>query len=381
MEKFQSYETADVVVVGGGVIGLAIARELARRRVGSVMIIERSEFGRQASFAAAGMLAPQAEADVADDFFRLCCRSRDLYSGFAESLREETGIDIELDRTGTLYCAFTAEDQEELEERHSWQTRAALPVEKLSARETRELEPCVAADLREALKFPLDIQVENRRLLNALVTANENLRVKLLTRMTVESLRVERGQVAGVDTSAGFISSRKVVVAGGAWTSMIGTGGGPQIRIEPVRGQMLCFESKPTIARHVIYSPRGYIVPRRDGRLLAGSTTEEVGFAGGVTDAGIQSIRLHALEISSQVSALPLIDSWSGFRPRASDSLPVLGAVSETKGLFYATGHYRNGILLAPLTGKLIAGLIADNVVSPELGAFAPDRFAPVGVN
>lgn len=382
MEKSQSDETADVVVVGGGVIGLAIGRELARKRIGSVMVIERSEPGREASCAAAGMLAPQAEADVADDFFRLCCRSRDLYFSFAESLSEETGIDIELDRTGTLYCAFTSGDQEEMEWRYNWQTRAGLPVEKLNAQETRELEPSIAPDLREALRFPLDIQVENRRLLNALVTANENLRVKLLTSTTVESVRVARSQVEGVETSAGFISSRKVIVAGGAWTSLIGTSdGGPQIRIEPVRGQMLCFESKPAIARHVIYSPRGYIVPRRDGRLLSGSTTEEVGFARGVTEEGIQSIRRHALEIAPRVSALPLIDAWSGLRPRASDSLPVLGPLSETKGLYYATGHYRNGILLTPLTGELIAGLIADNVVSPELVAFSPDRFAAVGVN
>ena len=374
--------TTDVVIIGGGVIGLAIARELALKRVGKVMLVERSEPGREASFAAAGMLAPQAEADAADDFFRLCCRSRDLYPSFAQSLLDETGIDVELDQTGTLYCGFSEHDLEELDRRFDWQTRAGLLVEKLTAREARELEPHVAESLRGALRFPRDTQVENRRLLTALMIANERGGVNVVSNTEVTSLRVERGKVVGVATSRGFVSSRNVVVAGGAWTSLIGTGdGAPQIRIEPVRGQMICFEPDVQLTRHVIYSPRGYIVPRRDGRLLAGSTTEEVGFDKRVTESGVESIRSRAVEISPRISALPVTDSWAGLRPRAADSLPVLGAAPETKGLFYATGHYRNGILLAPLTGELIAGLIADNVVLPELGAFAPDRFSPVSVN
>ncbi len=144
---------------------------------------------------------------------------------------------------------------------------------------------------------------------------------------------------------------------------------------------MLCFETQPLLARHVIYSPRGYLVPRHDGRLLAGSTTEEAGFDKQVTDTGLQSIRAHATEIVPTLSRLALIDSWAGLRPRAPDGLPVLGKAGETEGLFFATGHYRNGILLAPVTAQLIADLIADNVVSSELQAFAPDRFATVSVN
>ena len=378
----RSNVTSDVVIIGGGVIGLAIARELALKRVGKVMIIERSSPGRESSFAAAGMLAPQAEADAPDDFFRLCCRSRDLYSAFAQSLLDETGIDVELDQTGTLYCGFDEHDLEELDKRFDWQTRADLMVEKLTGREARELEPHVSENLRGALRFPRDTQVENRHLLNALMIANERSGVSLLTNTEVRSLRIEHGKVVGVATSGGFVSSRSIVVAGGAWSSLIGTGEGtPQVRIEPIRGQMICFEPAAPIARHVIYSPRGYIVPRRDGRLLAGSTTEEVGFDKSVTEVGVESIRSRAVEISPQISALPVTDSWAGLRPRSADCLPVLGAAPETKGLFYATGHYRNGILLAPLTGELIATLIADNVVLPELDAFAPDRFSPVTVN
>jgi glycine oxidase len=375
-------ERADVVVIGGGVIGLSVARSLALKQVGSVLLVERGQLGREASFAAAGMLAPQAEANTDDAFFQLACRSRDLYPAFAAQLLEETGIDVELDRTGTLYCAFTEHDCAEIAARFAWQRSRGLPVEQLTAGEARELEPNLAPNLLGALKFPLDTQVENRRLLTALIAANEKLGVKSRANTTVESLRIERGQVAGVITSQGFLNTRNVVIASGAWTSFIGIErAAPRIRIEPVRGQMLCFDAKPALTRHVIHSPRGYLVPRRDGRLLAGSTTETAGFAKEVTAKGLESIRTRALEIVPGVAGLTLVDSWAGLRPRAPDDLPVLGKSNETDGLFFATGHYRNGILLAPLTGELIAALIAHNVVAEELHTFAPDRFAPVVVN
>src|SRR4029453_10774293 len=181
--------TADVIVVGGGVIGLSVARAVARRGVSSGMLIERAGLGNEASFSAAGMLAPQAEADRADDFFRLACQSRDMYSAFAAALEDESGIDIELDTTGTIYLAFSDDDLEEVEQRYEWQTSAGFPVEKLNAQEVNELEPCVANNLRAALRFPLDWQVENRRLLVALATANQKLGVSVVTGTTVESLR------------------------------------------------------------------------------------------------------------------------------------------------------------------------------------------------
>lgn len=376
-------EKADVVVIGGGVIGLTIARALALRGVRNVLLVERARLGAEASSAAAGMLAPQAEADDADGFFNLCCQSRDMYPTFAAALREETGIDSELDRTGTLYLAFTEHDQREIEHRYDWQVRAGLTVQKLNPTDARTLEPCISESVRGALKFPNDIQVENRRLLSALIAANEKLGVRLMTGTTVESIRINRGRIEGAETSRGFVSTGKIVVSGGAWSSFIKVldAASPNPRIEPVRGQMVCFDSRPSIARHVIYSPRGYLVPRRDGRVLAGSTTEQAGFDKEVTASGVHSILSNALEISPRISDLPLIGVWAGLRPRAEDSLPVLGPCAEIQGLVFATGHYRNGILLAPITGELIAGAIVDNVVSPDLNAFGPDRFAIVGVN
>ncbi len=381
-EGFGSRETTDAVVVGGGVIGLAVARALARHGLSRVMVIERARPGAEASFAAAGMLAAQAEADRADAFLELAGASRDLYPAFAEALREETGIDIELDRTGTLYLALTETDQEEIEHRYCWQARAGLAVERLSREEARRLEPCISAEVLCALRFPLDAQVENRRLVAALASAIERYRVRLVTGTHVESLTVERGRIAGVETARGRVDAPVVVVAGGAWASLIALSDAhiPRIRIEPVRGQMLCFEASNRPFQHVIYSPRGYIVPRLDGRLLAGSTTEHAGFDKRVTGSGVNSISAHALEIAPLVGELPMVDAWAGLRPRAEDDLPVIGGCADVPGLFYAAGHYRNGILLAPITGELIAESIVDGVASPLLNAFSPDRFHCVGI-
>lgn len=380
----------DVIVVGGGVIGLSIAREIGRRGM-RVVVLERGKMGEEASHAAAGMLAPQSEADQADEFFRLQSASRDLYPTFAEELREETGQDIELDQTGTLYLAFTDEDEEELEKRFIWQTRAGLQVERLTAENTRLLEPALSPRLHFALKFPLDWQVENRRLISALVASLKHYGVGRWEGVAAISLRVEASRVTGVETSHGFLGAGKVVLAAGAWTSRLpfshsseepaGGEARPQHPlIEPVRGQMLCFGPRPSFIQlfrhgHVIYTPRGYVVPRRDGRLLFGATAENVGFNKAVTAAGLYSLISHALEIAPAIGELPLAETWAGLRPRAEDGHPVLGASEEVRGLYYATGHYRNGILLAPLTGQLIAELIVDGRPSPLLEPFTPERF------
>ena len=384
LNTFQGNETADVVIIGGGVIGLTIARALALRGVSDVLLLERGSLGAESSYAAGGILGPQAEADRADEFFELACKSRDLYPALATALLDETGTDIELDTTGTLYLAFTEQDEADIEKRYEWQMRAGLAVVKLSVADARTLEPGIAENLRGALKFPRDIQVDNRRLLTALVKANKKLGVRLETNTTVASVRIEHDRVAGLETSQGFVSTRRIVLAGGAWSSLISISDESdtpqrQVPVEPVRGQMMCFAANSRMARHVLYSPRGYLVPRLDGRVLAGSTTEHVGFAKQVTADGLDAIRTHAFEIAPALSTLPLIDAWAGLRPRAADGLPVLGPC-EIAGLFYATGHYRNGILLAPITGQLLAEAIIDNVISPRLSPFAPGRFDPVAV-
>jgi glycine oxidase len=374
---FMPKETADVVIVGGGVIGLAIARALRQRGVPDVVLIERGQLGAEASWAAGGILVPQVEADRADDFFRLACASRDMYPAFASALSQESAIDVELDTTGTLYLGFTEVDESESRHRYAWQTEAGLAVELLSAPDALSLEPCVSSTVRCALRFPNDTQVENRKLLEALAMANKKLGVRMVTDCEVRAVRAEHGKVRAVETSLGVISAPVVVLAAGAWTSIINSPDAslPAIEVEPVRGQMLCFKADSPVARHVLYSSRGYLVPRRDGRVLAGSTAEQVGFDRGVTAEGINAIKTMTREIAPSIAGLPLVSSWSGFRPRAADHLPVLGPCEEIEGLFYATGHYRNGILLAPVTGELIAKAIVEGKTPPLLRAFSPGRF------
>jgi glycine oxidase len=371
--------SADVIIIGAGVIGLTIARALAQRGVREVMLIERGRPGAEASWAAGGILAPQVEVDHRDDFFQLACASRDLYPEFAASLKEETGVDVELDTTGTLCLGFTSEDQGELRHRYEWQQGQGLDVEWLTGDEARQIEPCISDKVLCALRFPRDFQVENRRLVDALVRANQELGVQLLTGLPVKALRIKDERVHGVETSGGFVDAPIIVVAAGAWSSLISvpvnTPGWPSFEIEPIRGQMLCCEARPQISRHVIYSSRGYLVPRHDGRLLAGSTVEHVGFDQSVTEEGCQAIRSMAIEIAPGIAALPIIDSWAGFRPRAQDNLPVLGASAGVAGLFFATGHYRNGILLAPITGKVLADAIVHGHMPASFESFSPDRF------
>ncbi len=362
---------ADVIIVGGGVIGLAIARELAQRNVRKLILLERGEPGTEASWAAGGILAPQVEADRPDEFFRLACASRDLYPEFAEALHQETGIDVELEKAGTLYVGFTEPEEQEMRARYEWQSNANLHIEWLTGDEARTLEPKLSPNVRCALRFPNDYQVENRRLVQALISSNKKLGVKVLTNCEVRSLRIDHQIITGVETSSGFYRAPVVVIAAGAWSSQIKPA---SVTIDPVRGQMLCFNA-PQVASHVIYSARGYLVPRRDGRLLAGSTSESVGFDKRVTDAGVQSIKSMAFEIAPSLQSSPLADSWAGFRPRAEDNLPVIGADEAAAGLLYATGHYRNGILLAPITAKIIADTVLERGNPLVVEKFLPRRF------
>jgi glycine oxidase len=373
VQSFSPAASAEVVIIGGGVIGLSIARSLALRGVRDVTVVEKNEFAREASWAAGGILAPQIEADSSNDFFRLACASRDLYGDFARDLRDESGIDVELDLTGTLCVAFTEEEEIEFRSRYDWQRGEGLDVEWLSGGQARRLEPCLSEQVRCALRFPNDLQVENRRLVRALLISNKKFGVQLIDHCAVLDVQVIDGRVRGVNTSQGLIGASSIIIAAGAWSLMIDPAN--SIQVEPVRGQMLCFQAQPQIARHVIYSSHGYLIPRADGRLLAGSTSEEVGFDKSVTDDGVNQITSLAREIAPAVTKLPLLDSWAGFRPRAADDLPVLGRSNEIEGLVYATGHYRNGILLAPITGELIAETIVSRKTPAALAAFSPERF------
>lgn len=365
---------SEILIIGGGVIGLALARKLKKLGARSITILERRAVGRESSFAAAGMLAPQAETDKLDDFFEFCHESNKLYPQLAAELFDETGIDIELDRAGTLYLAFTDEDIKEINRRYVWQQGARLAIEYLTAEEIRKNEPFVSPDVREGLFFPNDWQVENRKLLLALQRFAELNEIKTIENAEVKNLIVTGGRATGAETENETFSADVIILTTGAWTSLVKVNNlDLPLKIRPIRGQMLSFQAAKRFFRHVIYSPRGYVVPRMDGRILTGATVEDVGFDKSVTEAGIEFLLEHALEIAPSLANLEITDKWSGLRPFADDEMPVLGSFgAEAENLFAATAHYRNGILLAPITAETLASKIVKDVESRYLQIFSP---------
>lgn len=367
------------MIIGSGVIGLSIAREFHKKGISDVTILERGSLGKEASFAAAGMLAPQSEADSADDFFHFCDRSRKLYPNLAKELLDETGIDIELDQSGTLYIAFTASDLAEIDKRYLWQKEAGMEVERLSATETHKLEPFISPDSLGSLFFPNDWQVENRSLLKALKTYAEINNFRIFENTEVSNLIKTNGVISSVQTRSGDeFSADILIIAAGAWTSLINLEN-RQLSVpgvKPIRGQMLSFQTAKRLFSRVIYSPRGYIVPRRNGKILAGATVEDVGFEKMNTDLGVEQILANTSEISPAIASLPIADQWSGLRPFAADGFPVIGKSQEGGNLYIATAHYRNGILLAPMTAQILVDKIVANTCSKYLEIYSPNRLS-----
>ncbi|HEX7241549.1 MAG TPA: glycine oxidase ThiO, partial [Longimicrobiaceae bacterium] len=365
---------SDVVVVGGGVVGCAVARHLALRGA-RVTVVERGRPGEEASWAAAGMLAPLVEADGPGPFLDLLLRAREEYPAFAAALREETGIDVGYSDAGSLSLALTDADERTLEARFAWQSAAGLPVERLTAEETRALEPEVAPSTRWALRFPGDHQVENRALARALWTAAARAGAGFRLGAAVAGVTRSGGRVSGVRLESGeTLEAGSVVVAAGAWSGRLA--GLPRpLPVLPVHGQILALEAAPQRFRHCVDSPRCYLVPRADGRLIAGATVERGVWRRAVTPAGVCGILTGAVEISPALADLPLAATWSGLRPGTPDDLPVLGPDPELPGLFHATGHYRNGILLAPLTGEAVGEAVLGGEPCVELAPYSAARF------
>jgi glycine oxidase len=370
-------QIANILIIGGGVIGLSLARELNKKGVKKITILERGKAGQESSFAAAGILAPQAEAEKADIFFQFCNDSKNLYLNFAEQLLAETAVDIELDRNGTLYLAFTETDVAEIRCRFEWQKKAGLAIEHLNANEARKAEPFVSPDVREALFFPHDWQVENRKLLAALQKYAKLNDIEIIENAEVKSLLIENDKVTGAETAEGKKFAETVVLATGAWTSLIESGEDAlsRLNVKPIRGQILSFRTAKRLFSKVVYSPRGYLVPRVDGRILIGATVEDAGFDKNITLSGTKFLLETASEISPSLAGLDISDNWAGLRPFAADGLPILGTFPEIENLHIATAHYRNGILLAPLTAKILADKIGENLDSKYFEVFSPRRF------
>lgn len=368
-----------VAIIGAGVVGLGIAWRLASRA--DVVLFDRAKAGGGASHAAAGMLAACCEAEPGEeDLVALGRDSQARWPAFAEELLSKSGVDVELRREGTLVLALTADDQATLAHHLDYQLKLGLPLEWLSAAATRAKEPHLAGKIAGAVFSPQDHQVDNRKLADALRIAAEAAGAKIHEDHAVAEISVQSGRATGVVLEDGTtVTADRVVLAAGAWSRSIG-GLPPDRRppVRPVKGQMLALrmDAAAPLLSHVLRAPGAYLVPRRDGRLIIGATVEEKGLDQTITAGGMLTLLEAAWRAIPAIEELPIDEIWVGHRPGSRDDAPILGR-APLENLFYATGHHRNGILLAPVTADAMARLILDDVIDPAIRPFGLERFLP----
>jgi glycine oxidase len=367
-----------VAIIGAGVVGLGIAWRLAGRGA-RVTVFDKGVAGAGASHAAAGMLAACLEAEPGEEALTALGReSQRRWPAFAAELHRLTGIDIGLRTEGTLAIALTSDDQARLAHLLPFQRSLGLPLEWISAAETRRREPHLATRLAGAVWSPEDHQVDNRKLAAALRAAAEKAGAIIREHTAVHSITVAGPRVTGIVLADGTrLSADAVVLAAGAWSAAV-SGLDPALRppVRPVKGQMmaLAMDAAHPLLTHVVWAPGVYMVPRLDGRLLVGATVEDKGFDASLTAGGILSLLEAAWRAVPAIEELPIAETWVGFRPGSRDDAPILGP-APVAGLVYATGHHRNGILLAPVTADSIAALILDGALDPAIRPFGIERF------
>jgi len=349
--------TTEVAVVGAGLIGLSIAYELASRGA-AVRIFDRAGTGRGASWAGAGMLAPFTESIDDAQLSALLVDSLQRYPAFVQSLLADSGIDAHLRLDGILDIATDDEGWKKFAVRANVLAQRGRTCELLDAAQTIAIEPALSASLRGGLLVHGEGQVDNRRLGRALRAACEFRGVKVSDGCAVESLETDARRVRGLRTAAGFVSAQFVINATGAWSAQLpGVPHDCIAPVFPVKGQMLALEIPKGFIRHVTWSHGVYFVPRSDGRLLVGATVEDAGFDARVTAEGISDLLNGTLAAAPALRNFAISETWAGLRPGTPDGRPTIGATA-LEGYYLATGHYRNGILLAPVTATLIADLL-----------------------
>jgi glycine oxidase len=365
------------VVIGAGVVGLSIAWRLAQAGC-PVTVYDRAQAGHGASWAAAGMLAAAVETEPGEEkLLALTLESQKRWPRFAREIEAASGISIGYRDEGTIVVALTRDDAEQLRFSYEFQRSLGLDIDWLSGVEARRREPHLRPGISGAVLSPKDHQVDNRLLGSALAEAARRAGAVLYEHCPVREVELSGGRARGVVTDRGSDAADIVVLAAGAWSREIaGIPASYLPPVRPIKGQMLALSMDPAapLVRHVIWLPRGYLVPRLDGRLIVGATVEERGFDNRLTAGGLLALIEGAWRAVPAIEELPVAETWVGFRPGSRDDAPMLGP-SGIDQLVVATGHHRNGILLTPITADAISGYVLTGRLPEVVVPFTPDRF------
>lgn len=366
----------NTIIIGGGIIGLSIGWQLAKKGV-NVEILEKGKAGLSASRAAAGMLAPQAEMGFEDiELFYLCRNSLDLFPRFTEELYNDSGIKVELERTGCILPGFDRDDAERLRRLYDFREKIGMPVLWLTGSEAREIEPFLSPRCTGAIWIEDDAQINNRLLLDALKIAFVKCGGRLYEDHEVEEIIIEGDKVKGIKVHGTNLNFNNVVIAAGSWSKQIkGLPDNLLPPVRPVKGQIINLRLNDSCKiSKVVRAPDVYLLPKSDGRLIVGASVEEQGFDVNPTAGEIFRLLERGWEAVPSIYDLPIESIDVGLRPGSRDHMPIVGD-SEVEGLYFATGHYRNGILLTPVTAFEMAEWISTGNKSDVLKGFGIERF------
>jgi glycine oxidase len=349
-----------ILVVGGGIIGLLTARELLRSGA-EVVLVEMGETGRESSWAGGGIISPLYPWRFADSLTVLALWSQGIYPQLCAELQEENGIDPELIHSGMILL-----DQEEHDLAQAWAETHGVNMQVVARADLASMEPELGIRPDRALLMPDVDQVRNPRLAKSLRRSLDKW-VLIREHEEVAELRVENGKIKGVRTRQGEIGADQVIVCTGAWTARLLEDLGTRPDIRPVRGQMILFYAKPgQVNRIVLYRER-YVIPRKDGRVLIGSTLEHAGFDKATTAEAKEALYRTAVEMFPLLKRTPIENHWAGLRPGSPNGVPYIGAHPDVQGLFFSAGHFRNGLVTGPASARLAADLMLgrDPIVDP----------------
>jgi glycine oxidase len=366
MKKF------DAAIAGAGLIGGSIALELARAglRVG---LFDRQQPGRESSWAGAGILSPAPESAAMIPLVPLAKASMAAYPDFVRMVEEVSGQSAGYRPKGTLQAIFSRDAREELSTVIALHHGLGLKAEPLSAADARELEPSLSEELEAGVLRPDEASVDNRALTQAVLEAALRSGVQLFPDSGAEAIWHEGGRCAGLQLKNEKIEAQWSVIAAGCFSANI-EGVAPYAPVRPAKGQMVSLRADNLKIERVLWSEKIYLVPRNDGRILAGATVEYTGFERGLTAGGLEKVLAGALELSPGLAAARVEETWAGLRPDSPDHLPILGP-ADMDGLLIATGHFRGGILLTPITARLVREWITFQNVSVDWERFSPMRF------